>query len=349
MTRRRPQVAARIGLSVVLALGLQAWGIASPVLAHAAAAPFGVASVATMIGGPPDDYLAEAQAIKDAKGSWIRIVVQWHKIEPTRGNFDWSTGDNAISAARAKGLNILVCITGPAPLWAQAPGADPNSIANPPADPAAFGSFTKLVAARYQESVSTWEIWNEPNVPEYFAPLDTRRYAALLQQAHTNIHAVQPQSTVMSGGLSSAPYGIAAVDFVEQLYDHGAGDFSDAVALHPYTYPYPIFEDPESRANAISLVRSVMTSRGQGEKKIWITEYGQATGTSPQAVSPERQSEILIDFLERSSTIPYLGPSFLFTTRDLSSDTSNQHFNYGLYSLEYRPKPVVGALQALYR
>jgi polysaccharide biosynthesis protein PslG len=340
---RRPVIA--VAVVAVLTLTLFASALPRSQRVRAAVAPFGVASVATMVSDSPQGYADEARAIRDAGAGWIRIVVQWHKIEPARGDYDWSTGDNAVQAARAAGLNILMCIAGPAPVWAQSPGADPQAIGNPPADPAAFGEITRLIADRYKASVGTWEIWNEPNVPEFFTPVDVGRYAALLRQAYVSIHAAAPKSIVMSGGLSSATHGIESVDFVRQLYAAGAGDMLDAIALHPYTYPYPITEDPLGRGDAVLQVHQLMAAHGAGHKKIWITEYGQATGSSQYAVPGDRQAGILVDFLKWASALDYLGPPFLFTTRDLGTDPSYLDFNYGLYTVDYTPKPSVAAIK----
>ncbi|OBH21148.1 MULTISPECIES: beta-galactosidase [Mycolicibacter] len=332
---------------VVLTLMLFASELPLSQRVRAAVVPFGVASVATMWSDSPQGYLDEAHAIRIAGAGWIRIMVQWHKIEPSIGNYDWSTGDNAVQAAREAGLSILLCISGPAPVWAQAPGADPNAVGSPPADPAAFGEITRLIADRYKSAVGAWEIWNEPNAPEFFTPVDVGRYAALLRQAYVNIHAAAPQSIVMSGGLSSTISGIDSVDFVRQLYAAGAGATLDAVALHPYTYPYSITEDPLHRGDAVAQVHQLMAAHGDDRKKIWVTEYGQATGTSQFAVSGERQAEILVDFLQWASPLDYLGPPFLFTSRDLSPDTANADFNFGLYAVDYAPKPAVDAIKML--
>jgi polysaccharide biosynthesis protein PslG len=319
----------------------------SPKAGAATPAPFGVSSLATLIGGPPTAYRDDAVAIRNIGATWVRVVIPWNKLEWVRGQYDWTAADRAIDAAAANGLNILVLIEGPAPPWAQAPGTDITANGNPPADPATFGTITRVIAERYKDRVDTWEIWNEPNVPEYFVPVDTKRYATLLRQAYMNIHAVQPDANVLSGGVSSALNGIESADFVQQLYDQGADAFFDAVAVHPYTFPYGITEDPAGRGAAVLNIHNIMSARGQSDKKIWITEFGQATGTAPVAVSPKRQAEILVDFLNWTSTLPYLGPSFLFTTRDLSDDPAHLDFNFGLYTVDYRPKPVVDAVKAL--
>lgn len=345
--RRRLLIA--VAVVVLLTLTLFASALPRCQQVRAAAVPFGVASVATMWSDSPQGYADEARAIRDVGAGWIRIILQWHKIEPSSGEYDWSTGDNAVQAASAAGLSILMCISGPAPVWAQPPGADPNAVGATPADPAAFGRIARLIADRYKNAVGAWEIWNEPNAPEFFTPVDVGRYAAILRQAYVNIHAAAPQSLVMSGGLSSSNSGIEPVDFVRQLYAAGASDSLDAIALHPYTYPFSITEDPLNRGAAVAQVHELMAARGEGGKKIWITEYGQATGTSQFAVSGERQAEILVAFLQWASSLGYLGPPFLFTSRDLSPDTSNADFNFGLYAVDYAPKPAVEAIKTLAR
>jgi hypothetical protein len=115
------------------------------------------------------------------------------------------------------------------------------------------------------------------------------------------------------------------------------------VALHPYTYPYKVTEDPAGHAAVIPNTYNLMISRGQAQKKVWIIEYGQPTGTASGAVSEQQQSAIIVDFLQRASSVSWLGPSFLFTTRDLVADPSNFDGNFGLYTSTWRPKAVVAA------
>ena len=333
--------------AVLMTVALAAGSVTRSPESHAAVAPFGVSSVATLFVTDPAEFARDAQAIRNTGASWIRIVVPWNNLEPWPDQFLWATYDAAVNAAAANGLQILISIDGPAPAWAQPEGTDPYVRGNPPADAGAYGKAARLIAERYKGSVSAWEIWNEPNTPEYFRTVDVGHYAAMLQSAYTNIHAVQPEATVLSGGLSSSASGIEATKFVQQLYDLGAGDFFDAVALHPYTFPYALEEDPAQRGAAIMTTHNIMTSRGQGNKKIWITEYGQATGVSEGAVDYQRQAAILVDFLSRTSSMPFLGPSFLFTTRDLGTDPMNNHLHYGLYTIDFQPKPVVGALAGM--
>jgi hypothetical protein len=310
--------------------------------------PFGVASLSSLISGTNlQQYQIDAYATRNVKATWTRMYIPWNELEPSKNSFNWTQFDYAVYAAAMVGLKILCNIIGPAPVWAQAPGGDPNATGAPPADPANFGRIAGIIANRYKQQISSWEIWNEPNIPKYFAPPDATRYSALLTSAYSSIKAVQPNSTVVSGGLSSSSEGIESVAFLKQMYDAGAGNSFDAVGLHPYTYPYAITADPQGRNNAVPNAYTLMISKGQAAKKIWITEYGQATGTATGSTTEAQQSAIIVDFLQRVSQVPFLGPVFIFTTRDTANTPATLDANFGLYTVDWKPKQVVGSLQTL--
>ena len=94
------------------------------------------------------------------------------------------------------------------------------------------------VVKRYQDRISDWEIWNEPNLPRFFGFSDLRPagYVALLQAAYPAIKLVQPDSTVLAAGLSPAVGVDAPPNFVNDMYIAGATGYFDAMAMHPYLY-----------------------------------------------------------------------------------------------------------------
>jgi len=309
--------------------------------------PFGVASLSTAVGGDQAAYDADANAVKSVGANWIRINVLWHKVEPSPGVFEWEAIDKAVQAGTAASLQILAVISGPAPVWAQGPGTDPLANGSLPASPDTFGAFARALAVRYSTAIKAWEIWNEPNIPHYFQPVDVGEYVSLLRAAYESIHAVQRDATVLSGGLSSTNTGIAANDFLDQMYALGAKPYLNAVALHPYTFPNTVSDDPSKRFEMVGRAYASMVRNGDGEKKIWITEYGQATGTSPDAVDENKQADVIIDFMRRVSGVRYLGPSFIFTTHDIGTDPSVFDFNFGLFRSDFTEKTVVARLRQL--
>ena len=115
----------------------------------------GVASISTQYAGV--DFAGEAEQIRATGAMAIRIPAKWNLLQPSSSNsFTWARLDSAVSAARSKGLSILMNLEGPAPVWAQKPGANPLLNGNSPANPATFGEFARQVALRYSSRVAAW-------------------------------------------------------------------------------------------------------------------------------------------------------------------------------------------------
>jgi hypothetical protein len=336
-----------LSLMIITALVLTICPPAPPRAAAEGPTAFGVSSLATQLVDEQSEFDAEAQAIQNVGGQWIRIVMLWHHLEPWPGQYNWTLLDRAVQAAVNKNLKILGLITGPAPIWAQTLGFNWAATGNPPRSASTYGNIARVIAQRYGARINTWEIWNEPNLPHFFSPVNVPKYVEMLKAAYTSIHAVQPNATVISGGLSSETSGLGPIPFIQQMYANGAKGYMDAVGMHPYTIPFPVADDPYGRGMQVAQAYGIMSNNGDAGKKIWITEYGQPTGTSTYAVSEVKQTDILIDFLQRAATVPYLGPPFLFTTRDISTDASNPHFNCGLYRFDFTPKEVVTRFRAI--
>jgi hypothetical protein len=130
------------------------------------------------------------------------------------------------------------------PPWARPAGTAPGS---PPSNLGDYAAFVRIAVQRYaQRGVHAYEIWNEPNVADFWAPgPDPARYAQLLRRAYAAVKSVDPTATVVSAGL--APYGaygehsnerMNPLDFLEGMYAHGAAGSFDALGWHPSNYPW---------------------------------------------------------------------------------------------------------------
>src|SRR3954469_21868095 len=117
----------------------------------------------------------EGMGVKD-----LRVVILWRSVAPSSGDsrppagFDdagqdgylWAPYDRAINEARARGMNVLVTISGPIPKWAS---ANHKSYTYKPSV-TRFQKFVTAVGNRYRDQVSMWSIWNEPNHPGFLTP-----------------------------------------------------------------------------------------------------------------------------------------------------------------------------------
>lgn len=299
-----------------------------------------------------DRYMSEVSA---SGASWFRVGIDWSLAEPERGGFDWSRSDRLLNAAVRHGLHPLVLLTY-SPAWARAGGVEVGNDHGYPADPRTFGDFASAAASRYSTHAQAWEIWNEPNLVQFFAPApDVAVYGSLLRAAYEAIHAVQPNATVISGGLAPAgdtQSNIAPVTFVDQLYRLGANRYLDAIGMHPYTYP-ALPTDPASVSyNAfqrMQLMRTRMVDGGDAAKAIWITEFGAPTTGSAPGVSEKAQADTLTEGIRLARQFSFVAKVFVYTLLDRGRDPTDVEQHFGLLRTDRTPKPAYLALQQITR
>jgi len=316
------------------------------------------ATVGSTYGGfsPDGDFLWLSDAdlnrqfdlMKQSGASWVRLNIIWSVIEGSRGQFDWSTSDRVVAAARARGLQVLGLLTY-TPSWASGSGDDKVA----PRNPADIGPFAQAAVQRYTgQGVHAWEIWNEPNLSGTWAPHpDVAAYSALLKAAASAIRSADASATIIAGGL--APGGdagdgstISPLSFVRGLYAAGAGPYFSAVALHPYSFPALPMQSGTDDWNAFvraPLVHQAMVDNGDGAKPIWFTEFGSPTGSAADAVSTNIQAQTIPQAYDQLANWPWAGPLFYYTLRDSGTNSADREQNFGLFRQDYSAKPAWSA------
>lgn len=188
--------------------------------------------------GSPSAQIAE-HAMQVVKGSVVRLPVNWASVAPNTAtmpqgfdpsnpadpHYNWTAVDATVrSAAQVHARVILSPLD--APLWAEGPNrpayTNPLTIYPGAWDPnaAEFGQFVQAAATRYSGSfpdplnpgktlprVSYWEMWNEENLPVYFAGPDVvDEYRALLNAGYAAVKSVHSSNLVVFGGLAPVSY-----------------------------------------------------------------------------------------------------------------------------------------------
>ncbi len=311
-------------------------------------------SVGVQFHGVWEDYsLAERSAVLDrlveAGVQWVRVDLGWATLQPDGPDSysDWglSLADEVVEAAHARGLKVLGMLW-TTPEWASADG-DERSAPRRPEDYAAAAAH---VAARYDGLVSAWEVWNEPNDPDYFTGADPARYTALLRAAYPAVKDASPGALVVLGGTSYND-----TEWIHRCYEAGAGPYFDVLATHPYQRPSDLPpEAPDDgtpwRLRHISTVREVMVAHGDAGKEVWFTELGWSshgdTGGQPwsRGVSRQTQADYLVRTLDLvAGSYPYVTTVFWYRERD-SGERESHRGRFGLLDLDLAPKPVMAAL-----
>jgi len=92
-----------------------------------------------------------------------------------------------------------------------------------------------------------------------------------------------------------------------------------------------------------------MAQNGDGNVKVWITEYGQPTLTLSDGtvLSQQQQADYIEDLIRTWQTVDGAGPVFLYNARDTETGSSQIDDNFGLYQTDWMPKLAAGELAAL--
>lgn len=295
-----------------------------------------------------DDYVALG-------ARWVRFPVSWSAIERTRGAFDWAGHDRVVDGARSRGIDVLAQIVF-TPEWARSAAGD-FTVA--PADPAEYARFARQVVERYSpRGVKHYELWNEPNLVNFWKPApDPVRYAALVKAAYPQMKAADPSITVMIGATS--PVGgyndplcnggsdngesqnVNPVTFLELLYANGVEGSFDALSHHPYDRGGPRSTHVCSAWNQMfgtsPSLRSLMERNGDGGKKLWATEYG----TSLDWVDAETQAARVGESYDLWRTYPWAGALMYYSYRDVGCCPG-----FHLVNSDWTPRPAWFAFRA---
>jgi hypothetical protein len=296
----------------------------------------------------PDTIDADVAGIAGVGAQWIRTALRWDRVEPDSADQDdWSSADRIVADARQHGVKLIFDVTG-TPKWARAAGAKPVQF---PPDLHTYATFAGKLAQRYRGKVAAYELGNEPNHVKTFATPDPKLYEQVLQLSYPLIKVADPQALVLTGGLGGEPGKgvLAGDDYLAQLYRDGAKPYFDGVSYHPYTYPLLPSDDSGSRSWSRMLnARRTMVANGDGDKKIWITEYGAPTN-GPHSVDQEHQAAIMYDAYRLWAGYSWAGPLCWFDYRDKGTDTADHGNFFGLYTNDGQPKVAVRQYQALVR
>jgi hypothetical protein len=285
--------------------------------------------------------------------TWVRLGASWSQAEQTSDTYTWSYSDNPVNAALAAGLNVLFVINGSdIPSWAASPSSSLNTFTSQ------YAAFAQAAVQRYSMSpfnIHTYEVWNEPNLgSNWGGTASGTQYATVLKSAYGVIKAADASSFVISGGLSPASNDgtdVSPQTFLTEMYAAGAGGYFDAVGVHPYCFPAnPTDSSSASWSffyNLPNWIYQVMVTNGDGAKKVWMTEFGDPTGTdtSGGAVSLQTQAQQLTDAFNALKQWSWAGPLFWYNWQD-GTDPTSIYDNFGLIDASSNAKPALSAFEA---
>lgn len=240
---------------------------------------------------------ADNELLAASGASFVRVPLSWSAVEPVEGDRNFDAPDAIRDRLAEAGLRPLWVVTS-APCWAGAlPCAEQRpSLAPAPAHYEDYANFLAEVAERYPSAIGL-EVWNEPNIPNFWRPQpDAGAYRELLGNAADAVHETGSKVPVVMAGPSPTteqqavedPQKIPFVEFIETVMTGPDSPAVDAIGVHPYSL---LQTDAEPVAESIRLFEQAREAaqRVAPELPLWVTEAGLTTG-GRNRVSPATQA-----------------------------------------------------------
>jgi hypothetical protein len=199
----------------------------------------------------------------------------WAQLEPQKGEWDWRLLDRTVDLADSHGVEVLYTM-GRSPRWASArpndrgrnPNAEPGGMAEP-RDLEDWRNYVRKVATRYKGRIKAYEIWNEPNLPNFYSGTP-EAMLNLAREAYTVLKQVDPSIIVVS----PSAVGPTGIPWLEDYLKLGGGKYADVIGYHFYIHA----QEPEAMLGFIDQVHGLTQKYGVGDKPLWNTEAGWLEG-----------------------------------------------------------------------
>jgi hypothetical protein len=209
----------------------------------------------------PGDVEKAAALMQEAGIGFVRFDFLWEDLEPKSGFFEFSKYDHLVNTLLKHDIKTLGLLaynppwTGKA--WNQAP------------DLVAYCRYAVAVVDHFKDRVRHWELWHEPDSPDFWQPQDNMRsYIKLLQHAYPLLKAADSTSMIHLGGMSrSLPMSL------KEVYTLGGKDFFDVVNIHPFANPLTLGALDAVR-HMHKFVCRILEDYDDANKPIWFTEIG---------------------------------------------------------------------------
>ncbi|HUN05405.1 MAG TPA: LysM peptidoglycan-binding domain-containing protein [Aggregatilineales bacterium] len=337
---------------------------------------------AFMLGNDSSTLTSQASAMGM---QWVKQEVAWSALEPVKGELDFSQLDEVIDALNEAGINILLTVRS-APRWAFTPITLPDGTLNPEAGPpdnaADFEAFMTALVSRYAGRVQAYEIWNEPNLRREWNsathPLGASSYIDLLRTGYTAVKANDAAAVVISAGLAPTGYFDASNAqndrlFLQELYELGLAEISDAIGAHPLGWSNPpdafccaqpvgvegYYQDSSFYfRETLQAYRDIVVTAGDSSTPIWVTKFGWGTSQDTYEPSPTNiyvswttlgeQAIYNTRAFELGRQFGYIGPMFLYNLNGcgIQSPLEEVCF-YGMFDLNGQERPSFAAIRDL--
>lgn len=291
------------------------------------ASPFGVSMHFGHGGrGPIENNLKLAS---DMGIRWLRDDATWSAIEREKGVYKVpSTFDRFLRTARSEwGCEPMMILDYANALYCKDQSTSTDE------ERAAFANWAEFMAREYRDSVTFWEVWNEPNISFWKPEPSPKDYAALLKVTYAAVKRGNPDAQVVA-------MVTAGIDlkFIESVLAEGTVGYFDAVSVHPYRYPTAPEAGSTTMLQHLQQLVDLLAKYGAKDTPVYNTEVGWPNQEDPRGLPEQVSANYLSRMYIQLHTIPQIRSTFWY---DFQNDGLRREYNennFGLLHNDFSPK-----------
>lgn len=312
-----------------------------------------------------DPKPGEMEMIAAAGFKWVRMDLSWGATERLRGEYDFSSYDRLVAALDKYKLRAVFILDYGNPVYGEPGEKSPfTARAATPEFLEAFAKWAVAAVQRYKGKGYLFELWNEPNIAQFWKPKpNVSDYIALAKAACEAFRSAgligSPNPSQVSEKLGEAIIGPATstidLAFLEECFKAGLLEYWAGVSVHPYreTAPETVEEDYRN-------VRLLISKYAPKDKEIPILsgEWGYSTQWKSLGKDEPAREEQQAKYLARmfltniANSVPV---SIWYDWRDDGDNPNEGEHRFGIVRRAYHegrdpvfdPKPAYQAAKTL--
>lgn len=265
---------------------------------------------------------------------FIRMDLGWGGVEREKGIYNFDGHDALTEGCRKRGIRIIYIVDYSNKLY------ESHMSVRTAEGREAFAAFAETAAKRYAGNGILWEIWNEPNLKQFWTPQPSvEDYCALVETTVPRIRKADPSGIILAPTTSGIPF-----DWLEECFKKGLLEWIDALSVHPYrSHP------PEDVLKDYAQLRELIGNYVPEGKEMPIIsgEWGYSQiNWDKSSLSEEQQGQYLVRMflINLMEGVPI---SIWYDWKDDGTDPNEREHHFGAMTHDLNPKPAYLVAKAL--
>jgi len=286
-----------------------------------------------------DPKPGEMEMMAAAGVTIVRMDFTWNSTERVKGEYNFAHYDRLLDALDKHNMRLLAILDYGSPFYDDWNGPRDEATRD------AFVAWVKAAVTRFKGRGVLWEMWNEPNLDQFWKPrVNADDYIQLALAVGKAMREIAPNEAYIGPATAGVDF-----PFLEACFRAGLLEYWDAVTVHPYRQSAP----ETTVEDYVQLGALIARHKPEGKYVPIISgEWGYSTGWARMTL--EQQAKYLARqwLMNLACDVPV---SIWYDWHDDGDDPKEPEHHFGTVLHEHRedrspvyePKPSYIAMKTL--